>query len=60
MKAARYDWPAGSGRLAHEHADALRALGLLRARRERPSCRATECGEKFAPRNHSITSSAKM
>ena len=34
----------------HEHADAPHALGLLRARRERPrSCRAAQNAEKFPP-----------
>jgi hypothetical protein len=30
--------------IAHQHADAPHPLGLLRARRERPCCRATERG----------------
>ena len=34
----------------HEHADAPHALGLLRARRERPCRRcAAECGQQFPP-----------
>ena len=33
----------------HEHADAPHPLGLLRARRQRPRCRAAEQTEKFAP-----------
>jgi hypothetical protein len=42
---------------AHEHPDAAHALALLRARRERPRCRAAEKRDEFAPL-HSITSSA--
>ena len=32
-----------------EHSDAPHPLGLLRPRRERPRCRAAECGQQFPP-----------
>ena len=48
---------------AHEHADAPHAVGLLRARPQRPrGCRAAEKGDELAAldlRDHSITSSAR-
>ena len=45
--------------IAHQHADPPHALGLLRARRERPrSCRAPEERDEVAA-SHSITSSAR-
>src|SRR5207244_8241888 len=47
----------GAGR--HEHANASHPLGLLRARRARPSyCRAAEKRDELAA-DHSITSSAR-
>src|SRR5215471_7055479 len=42
-----------------EHADAPRAVRLLRARRERPCRRTTEQPDELAPPHHSITSSAR-
>jgi hypothetical protein len=33
----------------HEHADAPHALGLLRARHERPRRRAAECSDEISP-----------
>jgi hypothetical protein len=33
----------------HEHADASHAVALLRARRKRPSRRAAESSDEFAP-----------
>src|SRR5215831_17123618 len=35
--------------IPHEDADAPHPLALLRARRERPRCRAAECGQQFPP-----------
>ena len=47
------------GRRVHQHANATHSLGLLRARRERPSgCRAADERDELAP-PHSITSSAR-
>jgi hypothetical protein len=46
-------------RKGDQRADAPRRPRLLRARRERPSCRAAEQRDERAPL-HSITSSAKM
>src|SRR5262249_18120076 len=44
----------------HEHADAPHAVGLLRARRQRPRrCRAAEKRDELPPPDHSITSSAR-
>jgi hypothetical protein len=43
---------------AHQHANAPHALGLLRARRERPRDRAAKQHDELAP-FHSITSSAR-
>src|SRR5262249_15317954 len=42
----------------HEHADAPHAVGLLRARRERPRRSATERSDELPPSHHWITSSA--
>src|SRR5215510_3169260 len=42
---------------SHQHADAPHRLALLRARRERPSCRAADERDELAA-FHSITSSA--
>src|SRR5262249_52861960 len=42
---------------SHQHADAPHALALLRARRERPRCRAADERDEVAPL-HSIPSSA--
>src|SRR5262249_33594461 len=54
---------SGSSRsCVHEHADASHALALLRARRERPHCRATKQHDEVAPLHlpaHSITPSAR-
>src|SRR6516165_3308863 len=49
----------GRGKI-HEHADPPNLIGLLRARRERPSGRrAAEQRDEIAPSDHSITSSAR-
>src|SRR5262249_21671925 len=45
--------------IAHQHADPPHPLGLLRPRRERPCCRATEQRDELAAAAHSITSSAR-
>src|SRR5262249_7718729 len=43
-----------------QHPDAPHALALLRPRHERPSCRAADKRDEFAPpQSHSITSSAR-
>jgi hypothetical protein len=42
-----------------EHADAPRAVALLRPRRERPSNRRGKERDELAPIRHSITSSAR-
>jgi hypothetical protein len=47
------------GGIEHEHADAPHAVALLGARRERPRRRAAEERDERAPKNHSITSSAR-
>src|SRR5260221_14668733 len=44
--------------ISHQNADAPLAVRLLRARRERPGCRAAEQRDEVAP-FHSITSSAR-
>jgi hypothetical protein len=45
---------------AHEHADPSHSIGLLCARRERPSRRrAAEQGDELAASHHSITSLAR-
>src|SRR5262249_26088514 len=44
--------------IAHQHADAPHALGLLRPRHDRPGGRAAEERDERAP-PHSITSSAR-
>src|SRR5262249_40194516 len=43
----------------HHRADPPYPLALLRARRERPRCRAAEQRDEVAPVAHSITSSAR-
>src|SRR5262249_29394890 len=46
----------------HQHADTTNSLRLLRARRERPRCRAAQKRDELAPlhfRGHSMTSSAR-
>src|SRR5262249_51809257 len=48
----------GIVRDAHQNANVLHSLELLRARRERPRCRAAEQRDERAP-FHSITSSAR-
>src|SRR5262245_55175981 len=50
--------PLGIVSDSHEHADALHALALLRACRERPRRRTAEHRDELAP-PHSITSSAR-
>jgi hypothetical protein len=46
--------------IGHQHADPPHPLALLRARRERPSCRrAAEQRDELAAPHHSITSSAR-
>src|SRR5262249_23172846 len=49
-------------RIVHQHCDPAHPVGLLRARRERPSRRAAEQCDELAPLQlcgHSITSSAR-
>src|SRR6516165_4846871 len=46
------------GTRVHQHANAPHGAGLLRARRERPRCRAAEKRDEVATAAHSITSSA--
>src|SRR5262249_52687885 len=42
-----------------QKADGRQLAGLLRARRERPTCRAAEQRDEVAAHHHSITSSAR-
>src|SRR5262245_66489929 len=59
---SKFHKPRGGFRIAfseaHQHADALHAIGLLRARRQRPRRRAAEQRDEGAAFHHSITSSA--